>query len=120
MFLFLHVWVGSSEGTNLAFSSFLLDGYRPGAPWGSRLVRGRTRADHARADRGRARQVCRALLYPHAVVQGTYIPVHRSATFELLDGRSTDRKVRTVYCVHTRGTGEVVASRTGPCETVRA
>ena len=49
-----------------------------------------------------------------------YIPFHCSAAFELLNGRSTDRKVRTVYCVHTRGTGEAVASRTGPCETVRA
>jgi hypothetical protein len=48
------------------------DGYGSGAAWGPRLVRGGTRADHARTDRSRARQVRRALLYPYAVVQGIY------------------------------------------------
>jgi hypothetical protein len=48
------------------------DRYGPGAPWGPRLVRGGAHADHARTDRSRARQVCRALLYPYAVVQGIY------------------------------------------------
>ena len=89
-FCFLPVWVAVRE--QILRRRLSLDGYRSSAPWGSRLVRGRTRADHARADRGRARQVCRALLYPHAVVQGTYIPFHRSATFELLTDNSQIEK----------------------------
>jgi len=57
------------------------DGYRPGAAWGPRLVRGRARADHARADRSRACQVRRPLLYPYAVVQGNTPPLHRGTPF---------------------------------------
>ncbi len=54
----------------LAFSA---DGYGPGVARGPRLVRGRAHADHARSDRSRTRQVCRALLYPYTVIQGMYI-----------------------------------------------
>ena len=59
---------------SLSFSLLVLavsaDGYGPGAAWGSRLFRGGAHADHARTDRSRARQVCRALLYSYAAVQG--------------------------------------------------
>ena len=60
----------------ILLASLFADGYGPGAARGPRLVRGGARADHARADRSRARQVCRALLYPHAVAQGIYLACH--------------------------------------------
>ena len=87
---------------NETFALPFADGYGPGAARGPRLVRGGARADHARADRSRARQVCRALLYPHAVVQGIYLACPTRLVVPSVadngDRCLSDREVCAIHC----------------------